>query len=825
MTPQTPDGRIWELAKRIVADAADLPASGREAWVVTQCAGDAALLEEVRSLLAHLDDIDDYIEESARLPDGEHVAIGQAPERRVGAYLLGAEIGRGGMGVVYAARRADGAYEQTVAIKLLRASGSEQDARRMVRERQVLAQLEHPGIARLLDGGTTTQGEPYLVMEYVEGEAIDLYCESLQLNLRQRVALVRGVCAAVQGAHQRLLIHRDIKPSNILVTAQGEPKLLDFGIARMLEGEGQSGDTTHAATLLFTPRYASPEQLHGEPVTVATDVYGLGLLLYELLAGASPYERVAQSRSSSLAEAMMAVLQDTPRRASDVARRGAPQWRARARELEGELDILLLKACARQPRERYATVAQLDDDLARWLQGRPILARPQTWAYTLRKFVGRHRVGVGTTAVACGAIVAGVVGTVVQKERAEHRYAQVRQIANSFIFKYYDAIESLPGAKPVMKQMVGDGLKFLDDLNQDAASDVALAVELGAGYRRLALALYNGRDLPSLADKSGAAAASAKARGLLEAALRKAPDDARVQTEMAWLEHDEGALLAQEGNPDAGLAKFTTAIERLERVLARDPAFNAAGFMLPQTLLAAARTTSETRRPATAYLERAAQAVQRWAAHHPDDPEVPNLRLLVLRRQFMDAIGRGDREAAVRIADLEIAGYDAYLQKYPDNFLYGRYLHIALNNKGVALRDMGRHAQALQALDRGIEVGAQLRAKDPASQDAAGGHARMFFHRGKTYYLMGQLQKAVRDFERSAAEYHALDGKDMAPYITRHRGEVLWWQARVAHEHRDRDGLRRATAELAGLAQRHPEIFGKTPAADWVAQARRWAGT
>ena len=625
----------WQIAKQIVADAAELPPAERDAFVIEQCGDHAVLLAEVQSLLAQLDGIDAYIEIPAALPDS--AALNDRDDgntsfsltgQTIGAYRLGAQVGSGGMGVVYAAERADGAYQQKVAIKLLRGGGvgsmgssgnSEQDARRMARERQALAQLDHPHIARLLDGGTTPDAAPYLVMEFIDGEAIDKYCEHEQLDLRERVALVRGVCAAVQSAHQRLLIHRDIKPSNILVTRDGTPKLLDFGIARLLEASTEGGsqpqDVTHATALLFTPRYASPEQVRGQAVTVATDVYGLGLLLYELLAGASPYERIASSISGSAAEAMVAVMQDAPRRASEVARKiihggstsaelnadsvrsvpGTTRFDRNPKQLEGELDTILLKACAKLPAERYQTVAQLDDDLARWLTGKPILARPQTWAYTFFKLVNRHRFATGMITLASTAIIAGVVGTVVQKNRAEHRYEQVRQIANTFIFKYYDEIESLPGATNVAKEMAGDGIKFLDDLYADAATNPSLAVELGAGYGRLSRALYNGRGLPSLGNKAGAAAAAKKAHALLESALSRTPNDAGALIEIAKLDRDEAALLGQEGDLDASLTKLDSSAARLEKVLLREPLNREAAEQLPQVLLAEALVQSQER--------------------------------------------------------------------------------------------------------------------------------------------------------------------------------------------------------------------------------------
>ena len=874
----------WQVAKHIVADAAELPAAERDAFVIAQCGDNAVLLAEVKSLLAHLEGIDVYIETPVEMPgwsapndQGASTTPFSLTGQTIGAYRLGAEVGSGGMGVVYAAERADGAYQQKVAIKLLR-SGSRagtsgnnaQDARRMARERQALAQLDHPNIARLLDGGTTPDAAPYIVMEFVEGEAIDKYCEHEQLDLRERVALVRGVCAAVQSAHQRLLIHRDIKPSNILVTREGAPRLLDFGIARLLEAstEGASPlqDATHATALLFTPRYASPEQVRGEAVTVATDVYGLGLLLYELLAGASPYERIASSKSSNAVEAMVAMIQDEPRRASEVARKiirdgnaasvppatgttsgtasgnasraaspagipGTTRFEQNPKQLEGELDTILLKACAKLPAERYQTVTQLDDDLARWLAGKPILARPQTWAYTFFKLINRHRFATSTVILASLAIIAGVVGTVVQKNRAEHRYEQVRQIANSFIFKYYDEIESLPGATNIAKEMASDGIKFLDDLYADAATNPALAVELGAGYGRLSRALYNGRGLPNLGNKAGAAVAAEKAHTILESALSRIPNDPGALIEIAKLDRDEAALLGQDGDLDASLAKLDSSVTRLEKVLLRDPLNRDAAEQLPQVLLAQALVQSQKGgadtkgRSATTYLDQAGKAIDQWAAHYPGDPEITGVRLLHVRRQFMNAMATGDFAACVRFADQEIVGYDAYLKNSPNDFAYGLFLQTALLNKGGILNLLKQPDAALLTLDRGLAVSEALIRADPKSIDAQAGRARIYFHHAKALFVLGKMQAATDDLALSAAQYRTFDSKDVAPSVTRQHGETLWWLIKMRYTEHDRAKLNQSAIELAALVKNYPAIFSKAPAADWVADAQRMAKT
>ncbi len=313
------------------------------------------------------------------------------PLERIGPYRLISEIGHGGMGTVYLAER-DGDFHQRVAIKVVRGLLGADGLRRFRAERQILASLQHPSIARLLDGGTTPEGLPYLVMEYIEGVRIDDYCEAHALALVQRVTLFCRVCDAVSAAHRSLVVHRDLKPSNILVTADGTPKLLDFGIAKLLTDDGaDSLLVTSASVRALTPEYASPEQIRGLPITTATDVYSLGVLLFELLTGERPH----RLGSRTGAELERVICGQEVRRPSSFV----DQKTRLARELEGDLDTIVLAALRKEPLHRYQTVEHLSDDLRRYLEGRPVLARPSTFGYRARRFVQRNRASVVTAAV------------------------------------------------------------------------------------------------------------------------------------------------------------------------------------------------------------------------------------------------------------------------------------------------------------------------------------------------------------------------------------------------------------------------------------------
>jgi serine/threonine protein kinase/TolB-like protein/Tfp pilus assembly protein PilF len=391
----------WSAIKEILIQALDRPPADRPSYLDQACGGDAYLRRRVESLIE--------ADESAwNLMDAPAAAASSltAPLRppasgeRIGVYEILEEIGHGGMGSVYLARRADEQFEQRVAIKLSRLSLADDPMQRRFRaERQIVAGLDHPNIARLLDGGATSDGRPYFVMEYVAGRPLPDWCEEKELTTRERIQIFLDVCGAVQYAHQRLVVHRDIKPANILVTAEGTVKLLDFGIAKLTVPElfGAAVEQTTTLFQLLTPEYASPEQVRGEPITPACDVYALGVVLYELLTGQRPY----RASMSSPAEMVRVICETEAPLPSGIASS------VRGKELSGDVDNIVAKALRKEPGRRYATAGELADDLRRYLDGRPVQARPDTAGYRLRKFVQRNRSGVASASVAALSLIAG----------------------------------------------------------------------------------------------------------------------------------------------------------------------------------------------------------------------------------------------------------------------------------------------------------------------------------------------------------------------------------------------------------------------------------
>jgi eukaryotic-like serine/threonine-protein kinase len=390
----------WERIQQIFEEASQLPFERRQEYVANACQGDRTLYLQVESLLLALDQEGGFLENQIASYAAQ-VSVGSIPER-IGAYRVLSEIGRGGMGVVYLAERADGQYQRRVAIKLVLGgpASAPELRRRFTIERQILGALQHPNIAQLLDAGITDEGTPYLVMEHVEGVRIDQYCDWNKRSLRDRIELFRQVCSAVQYAHRNLVVHRDLKPSNILVTADGVPKLLDFGIAKLLRGSDLPNSATvmeaaaepltltAPAQRLMTREYASPEQIRGLAITTATDIYALGIVLYGLLAGRHPFQ-MAGSDFIALEHAIC----ETEALSPSATAAQVPNL-ALAAELRGDLDAIVLQAIRKEPAERYVSVEHLSEDLNRYLHGFPVLASRGTRRYRAAKFVRRHRWGI-----------------------------------------------------------------------------------------------------------------------------------------------------------------------------------------------------------------------------------------------------------------------------------------------------------------------------------------------------------------------------------------------------------------------------------------------
>jgi len=425
----------WSRVDRLFGEVVELPAARRAHWLAQACGTDFALRAEIQSLLEHHENPQVVLAESALTRpfalDPESLLAGAHDPllgKNIGSYRLEEQLGIGGMGAVYRATRQDGLVEHTVAIKLVRRSSPE-FVRRFENECQALAKMSHANIARMLDTGITDEGTPFLVMEYVEGTPIDQYCDAVKANVTARIELLRTVASAVHYAHQNLVVHRDLKPANILVTADGVPKLLDFGIAKALDGSGASCETESQARLL-TPDYASPEQVRGEPVTTATDIYSLGVVLYQLLTGRCPHYRTTTTwqpvaESGQTKKPSTAVLNvangDSPKGKLSISNMAALRQttpRRLCRSLRGDLDNIVMMALREDPQRRYLSAQQLREDLERHTLGLPVAARPDAIVYRVGKFLRRNRVVMLAAALVIIALAAGTVTTAWQAQLA-----------------------------------------------------------------------------------------------------------------------------------------------------------------------------------------------------------------------------------------------------------------------------------------------------------------------------------------------------------------------------------------------------------------------
>jgi len=442
---------------------------------------------------------------------------------RCGPYRLGDLLGQGGMGSVYSAERVDGEVQQRVAVKLLR-PGADDPAlrRRFLAERQILASLSHPHIARLLDAGHREDGQPYLVVEYVEGKTIDAYTDGLALQ--HKIRLFLKVCAAVSYLHRNLVVHRDLKPANILVNEDGEPKLLDFGIAKILD---LTTDSTVTGSRLLTPDYASPEQVTGGPITTATDIYLLGAVLYKLLTGVSPHQ-FEGGLPGAMAWAISNGSMTPPSKLTP--------------DLKGDLEMILLKALRREPSERYASVEQFSEDLENYLESRPIRVRRDEAWYRTRKFVRRHWLPVAAATLAMAGLSGGVAVANHQREVAQRRFAEVRQLANK-LFDIDGAIRQTPGTTKARELIVSTSLQYLQRLAQDVQGDIDLAFELGNAY--LSVARVQGVPIgPNLGHPDQADGSLQIAERLMTGVLQSRPDHLPALSRSARIAHDRMIIAA-----------------------------------------------------------------------------------------------------------------------------------------------------------------------------------------------------------------------------------------------------------------------------------------
>lgn len=574
------DSIKWKTIKETFSAALELPESGREARLEKV---PADIREEVEKLLIAHKLAENFIEKPVLVAQGiaddplEDKLIGTTIEK----YLILEKIGSGGMGAVYLAERVNSDFKQKVAIKVIK-RGMDSDAilKRFANERRILSSLKHPNIAQLLDGGISSENLPFFVMEFVEGEPLTEFCNRQELSIEERLGIFRSVCSAVEHAHKNLVIHRDLKPTNIIVNEDRVSKLLDFGIAKLLSDPDSEATTAGQFGKMFTPEYASPEQILGKNVTTATDVYSLGVILYELLAQHRPFD----VKGKSYNEVVKSVCETEPPRPSATLENlyqtedeRIPKTQIPKSRLRGDLDNIILKALRKEPFERYGSVQQLSEDVSRYLKGLPVSAHAQTYSYRFNKYYKRHKVGVLAAALVfisllTGFSVASWQAIVARRERAkaEARFNDVRSLANSLMFDVHDSIKDLPGSTPARKLLVERALNYLDKLADESKNDMTLQTELAAGYEKIA-DVQGGALGSNLGDNNGALASYQKALAIREKLSRKG--DSLEQRYAAATIHSKIFRVLMATN-DFEKAEFhcRTAIQILNKLNADQPA-------------------------------------------------------------------------------------------------------------------------------------------------------------------------------------------------------------------------------------------------------------
>ncbi len=625
MSVMTPER--YSQVKSLFQLVLEQPAGGRAMFLERACGADRDLYERVRDLIKSDSTSEDFLEKPAitpisKLMEDAAAEVDEKMPATIGPYALQRPIGSGGMGYVYLAVRADKSYDKQVAIKVIR-KGMETDRilQRFRRERQIMASLDHAHIARMLDGGATADGRPYFVMEYVDGQPIDQWCDQKRLTVEQRLRLFLQVCDAIHYAHQNLIIHRDIKPGNILVRPDGTAKLLDFGIAKLMNPEMGSvvAERTATSMRMMTPQYASPEQVRGDAVTTASDVYLLGIVLYELLTGHRPYE----VKEQGTLEAVRAVSQGEPQRPSEAlfrvketltiegakkvtrninivsfARNAEPS--KMVKRLQGDLDAIALRALRRNPKERYQSAAQLAEDVRNHLAQMPVLARPQSPGYRFGLFLRRNK----TLTLAATAAVLMLISVAVfalwqaslarqQRMRAEARFGEVRKMSNALLFDVQDTLAPLPGTTPARRLLVQKALEYLSNLAKESAGDNSLQRELAAGYVRVGH-LQGNPNFANLGDAIGAAASYKKARELQEQILAAEPKNAAVQNDLAGTLEALADMMTVGGDSAGALEALRKAVQLREQAGAA-PAARAASLQNLAVALSASGSLAEAK--------------------------------------------------------------------------------------------------------------------------------------------------------------------------------------------------------------------------------------
>jgi len=728
--------RLQELFQNAVEESPE----ARERLLASLAAEDPALAEELRELLE--------ADRAAEQFTGWNAPAVPKPGRAetpascigeiVGAYRLVDLIGSGGMGAVYRAARVDAQtadFDMIVAIKRIAMQFHDPEiVARFRAERRILAQLEHPNIARLIDGGADAAGLPYLVMEFVDGARPLDYCREHRLTIRQRLDLFRQICAAVHYAHQHMVIHRDIKPANILVTSDGVPKLLDFGIAKVFTPDPTT--VTDMTAPIMTPRYSSPEQVRGEPVTTASDIYSLGVILYELLTGKSPYE------DSPPHQLIAAVCEKEPEPPG-----------THVRELRGDLDNIVLKALRKKPAERYSSVSEFSDDILRYLEGRPVLACGDAPLYIAAKFIGRHRTATAAALLLLVTLVASLVLIARARARADQRFNQVRALAHSLMYDYADAIGRLPGSTPVRARLVQDSLTYLDNLSKQADTP-DLQREIVEAYIRVS-GIQGNAYQSNLGDEAGALSTARRGVSAAEKLLKEDSSSAALMAASEAYSVEASLLYSADKLQDAD-RDYQRAVSLRESAAKMQPddvsntiALSADLRHIGELYGAYGNQNLGKTAESAKYFQHSAELVGQLGAKHPKDVQVAQARYDALLSLSASEHAEGLRDAAHRDlleASSEIGKVAAASPNDVDSNAEVANVEARI---GLGLMDDRKPQEALPHFVRSAEILERFSAADPKNAVLRRGLSVVEAQRAVALADSGDTKAAVEHHRKS----------------------------------------------------------------------------
>jgi tetratricopeptide (TPR) repeat protein len=740
---------LWVRIEPMLEAALEMDPPARAAWLEGLDAARPDVAPALRRLLATHERAERCggLESGPRLPDTAPWSSSHAPGEVVGPFALLRPLGHGGMGEVWLARQVDGRLEREVALKLpgLHQQGAHW-RERFRRERDILARLAHPHIARLYDAGVSSDGQPWLAMEHVEGRPLDEHVRHEAPSIPQRLALFRQVLDAVAHAHRHLVVHRDLKPANILIDGAGRVKLLDFGIAKLLEEE-RPADADHQLTRIggrvMTLRYAAPEQLTGEPIGTATDVYALGVILHELITGVSPYRAIRESRAITDS----ALLAEHPAAPSAIA---GPV----ARQVRGDLDAIILKAMRRDPAARYASVERFDEDIERHLDRRPVAARRGTWRYLAGRFAARHKFSFAAGAAVLFALLAGLVAAdherrtaEAQRARAERHFASVRKLANTLIFEVHAQLENLPGSLKARETLVGTALEYLDALAAESAGDPALMFELAVAYRTIGDIQGQAR-IANLGDPAAAMRNYEKAHDLFLAVERVRPVDASLLRERWKLGHEmaRGYFMMSDARWEPQIAAALAIAERLAALpgaTAGDRALVASALCERAHIRTAAAGFDAG---AEADIARGVDLVEHLARASPRDLEL-RTRLATCRTRAGVALSRAGTASLPRSIEHLRRARELRLElalASPTDAISASAAAAATAELAAVLGLAGDQRQADAMIAEALALNAEQRARDPANVELVVDRLGMLQAAARIAYRLGERERAMR---------------------------------------------------------------------------------